>query len=96
MEADEPYVPTPWFWSDRYDTKLQIAGLNTGYDAVHVREAGDARSHWYYAGDRLLAVDAMNDSRAYMIAKRLIEAGRSPAPSVVIDPATDLKALLRG
>ncbi len=96
MGVDEPYVPQPWFWSDQYDTKLQIAGLGAGYDHVHVREAGEARSHWYYAGDRLVAVDAMNDPRAYMIGKRLIEAGRSPAPSVVTDPATDLKALLRG
>jgi 3-phenylpropionate/trans-cinnamate dioxygenase ferredoxin reductase subunit len=90
------YVPAPWFWSDQYDLKLQIAGLNMGYDSVHVRQAGEARSHWYYAGGRLIAVDALNDSRAYMIGKRLIEAGRSPAPAVVTDPATDLKALLKG
>lgn len=90
------YVPQPWFWSDQYDCKLQIAGLNTGYDSVHIRQTdGDARSHWYYAGDRLIAVDAMNDSRAYMIGKRLIEMGKSPAPAVVTDPATDLKPLLK-
>lgn len=89
------YVPAPWFWSDQYDVKLQIAGLNTGYDAVHVRRDGAEQSHWYYAGGRLVAVDAMNDSRAYMVGKRLIEAGRSPAPEVVTDPATNLKALLK-
>jgi 3-phenylpropionate/trans-cinnamate dioxygenase ferredoxin reductase subunit len=43
----------------------------------------------------LLAVDAANDPRAYMVGKRLIEAGKSPAPDVVADPATDLKALLK-
>ena len=95
MGVDEPYVPQPWFWSDQYDTKLQIAGLNTGYDRVFVRRMGEGLSHWYYCGDRLVAVDAMNDSRAYMIGKRLIEAGRSPAPEVVTDTATDLKALLK-
>ncbi|MBP1806062.1 NAD(P)/FAD-dependent oxidoreductase [Rubellimicrobium aerolatum] len=95
MGAETPYVPQPWFWSDQYDTKLQIAGLNTGYDRVFVRQNGEALSHWYYCGERLVAVDAMNDSRAYMIGKRLIEAGKSPAPEVVIDPATDLKALLK-
>ena len=95
MGADEPYKAAPWFWSDQYDCKLQIAGLNTGYDRIAVREAGEGLSHWYYAGDRLVAVDAMNDSRAYMIGKRLIEAGKSPAPQVVSDPATDLKALLK-
>jgi 3-phenylpropionate/trans-cinnamate dioxygenase ferredoxin reductase component len=95
MGRAEPYVPKPWFWSDQYDCKLQIAGLNMGYDAVHVRDAAGALSHWYYQGDRLLAVDAMNDSRAYMIGKRLIEGGKSPAPTVICDPATDLKALLK-
>ena len=92
----EDYVAKPWFWSDQYDVKLQIAGLNTGYDRVVVREGAspEARSHWYYAGERLLAVDAMNDSRAYMIGKRLIEAGKSPAPEAIADPETDLKALL--
>ena len=89
------YAPKPWFWSDQYECKLQIAGLNTGYDAVHLREDGAARSHWYYRGDELLAVDAMNDARGYMIGKRLIEAGKSPSPEVITDPATDLKALLR-
>ncbi len=90
------YVAKPWFWSDQYDTKLQIAGLNTGYDRIVTRHGDEgAISFWYYAGDRLLAIDAMNDSRAYMIGKRLIEAGRSPAAEVIADPATDLKALLK-
>jgi 3-phenylpropionate/trans-cinnamate dioxygenase ferredoxin reductase subunit len=90
-----PYVPKPWFWSDQYDCKLQIAGLNTGYDAVYVRITGDARSHWYYKGDQLIAVDAMNDPRNYMVGKRLIEAGKSPAPALITDPDTDMKALLK-
>lgn len=95
MGAEAPYTAAPWFWSDQYETKLQIAGLNAGYDAVHVRDAGEARSHWYFRQGRLIAVDAMNDARAYMIGKRLIEAGKSPAPEVLADPTTDLKALLR-
>jgi 3-phenylpropionate/trans-cinnamate dioxygenase ferredoxin reductase subunit len=95
LGAARPYAPVPWFWSDQYDAKLQIAGLNAGYTAVTVRAQDGARSHWYYAGDRLVSVDAINDARAYMVGKRLIEAGRSPAPALVADPATDLKALLR-
>jgi 3-phenylpropionate/trans-cinnamate dioxygenase ferredoxin reductase subunit len=96
LGADEAYVPHPWFWSDQYDVKLQIAGLNTGYGDVVVRDTGEARSHWYYDGDKLLSVDAMNDPRAYMVGKRLIEAGRSPDRAAVADPESDLKALLRG
>ncbi|MDB4240959.1 FAD-dependent oxidoreductase [Yoonia sp.] len=94
--GDTPYMPKPWFWSDQYDCKLQIAGLNIGYTDVYVRK-GDAgvQSNWYYKDATLLAVDAMNDPRNYMIGKRLIEAGRSPDPTLITDPATDMKALLK-
>lgn len=91
-----PYEAKPWFWSDQYDVKLQIVGLNTGYDKIVTRQGeGGVVSFWYYAGDRLLAIDAMNDPRAYMVGKRLIEAGKSPAPDAVRDTGTDLKALLK-
>ncbi len=88
--------PVPWFWSDQYDVKLQIAGLNVGHDRTVLRPGARARTQsvWYFAGDRLLAVDAMNEPRAYMIGKRLLEARRSPDPDAVADPAADLKALL--
>jgi len=95
LGGDVAYAPKPWFWSDQFDIKLQIAGLNLGYTDVVVRKIDDAQSHWYYAGDTLIAVDAMNDPRSYMIGKRLIEAGKSPMPSLIADPETDMKALLR-
>ena len=101
LGADAPYLPKPWFWSDQFDAKLQIAGLATGADREVLRaheaaahEAGGA-SVWSFAGDRLLCVEALNDPRAYMVGKRLIDAGRSPDPVAVADPDTDLKALLR-
>lgn len=93
LGAGKAYHPKPWFWSDQFDAKLQIAGLNTGYTQVITRR-GDGQSFWYYRNDRLIAVDALNDARAYMIGKRLIESGKSPAPDALADPATDLKALL--
>jgi 3-phenylpropionate/trans-cinnamate dioxygenase ferredoxin reductase subunit len=96
MGAATPYTAHPWFWSDQYDTKLQIAGLNTGYDRIVTRgPESEAVSFWYYRGDTLLAVDAMNDPRAYMVGKRLIEMGKSPDPAAIADPATQLKALLK-
>ncbi|MGR3700301.1 MAG: NAD(P)/FAD-dependent oxidoreductase [Roseovarius sp.] len=88
------YVPKPWFWSDQYDVKLQITGLSTGYDRIVTRDGGAAMSFWYYRGDQLLAVDAMNDPRAYMVGKRLIDAGKSADPAVVADAGADLKVLL--
>lgn len=96
MGAEKDYVPAPWFWSDQYDCKLQIAGLNIGYDRIVTRGPdGEAISFWYYKGDKLIAVDAMNDSRAYMVGKRLIESGRTPDPARIMDPATEMKALLK-
>lgn len=95
MGAGRDYVAKPWFWSDQYDVKLQIAGLNTGYDRVVTRDGGDAKSFWYYCGEALLAVDAANDPRAYMVGKRLIEAGKTADPERVADPETDLKVLLK-
>ena len=96
MGAGKDYLAKPWFWSDQYDVKLQIAGLNTGYNRIVSRRGeGQTASFWYYADDKLLAVDAMNDPRAYMIGKRLIEAGKTADPQIVTDPAADLKTLLQ-
>jgi len=91
-----PYVARPWFWSDQYDVKLQIAGLNAGHDRVVTRPGArpGGLSVWYFRGPRLISIDAMNDPRAYMTAKRWIEAGVSPDPDRVADPAADLKDLV--
>ena len=96
MGANMAYLAKPWFWSDQYDVKLQIAGLNTGYDRVVTRVTdADSVAFWYYQGNTLLAVDAMNDPRGYMVGKRLIESGKSPAPETVANPEADLKTLLK-
>ncbi len=96
LGGGDDYVPVPWFWSDQYDVKLQIAGLNRGYDRIIVRAGSreGAQSVWYYSGNEFIAVDAMNEPRAFMIGKRLLEAATSPDPDVIADPESDLKALL--
>jgi 3-phenylpropionate/trans-cinnamate dioxygenase ferredoxin reductase subunit len=72
LGASDIYDPVPWFWSDQYDTKLQIAGLSLGHDRISVD--GDPSTGTfavnYFAGDRLLAVDAINAPRAHMMARR--------------------------
>ena len=90
------YKPVPWFWSDQYEVKLQIAGLNNGYNQIISRanKANFSISNWYYNDDTLLAVDAINDSRAYMVGKRLLEAGKSPSKSQLSLLEIDLKDLL--
>ena len=95
LGAKKPYAPLPWFWSDQYDCKLQIAGLNTGYDNVITRSTSDgAQSFWYFQGDQLLAVDAMNDPRAFMVAKRLLVGTIKISKTAVADHNLDLKTLL--
>ncbi len=97
LGSETKYVPTPWFWSDQYDAKLQIAGLGAGYHRI-VRRPGSgegAVSHWYFRGSQLLAVDAVNDPRSYMVGKRLLEMKKSPDPEMIADPDTSLKSLLR-
>ena len=94
LGAAKSYVPEPWFWSDQYDIKLQIAGLNIGYDTIITRRTDGGVSFWYFKGDRLLAVDAMNDPRAFMVAKRLLSTGKSPTAAQITDPEIDLKVLL--
>lgn len=90
------YDPMPWFWSDQYDVKLQIAGLNQGHDHIVTRPGArpGTLSVWYFANGALIAVDAMNDPRAYMTGKRWLEAGQSPDPARLADPEQDLKTAL--
>jgi len=74
----------PWFWSDQYLTKLQIAGLNIGYTEVVIRKTSDACvSLWYYEGDRFLAVDAINDVKSFMTAKQWLATGCNPSPKEI-------------
>jgi 3-phenylpropionate/trans-cinnamate dioxygenase ferredoxin reductase component len=70
----EIYDPVPWFWSDQYDVKLQIAGLAEGFDRYVTEGDPGARtfSVSYFRGDHLLAVDAVNAGRAHMLARRTL------------------------
>jgi len=91
----KPYDPTPWFWSDQYDVTLQIVGLNTGYDKVVKREGAreGGQSYWYFKGDQLLAVDAMNDAKTYVMARKILELGKPISAEDAADISVDLKAI---
>ena len=77
----QPYDPVPWFWSDQYELKLQMAGLSEGYDdAKTVGDVSVARfSVEYRKGGKLIAVDAVNDGRAYMSGRKRIAEETQPA-----------------
>ncbi len=80
-----PYHEIPWFWSDQYDTKLQIVGLSGGHDKTVIRGDETSRSFaaFYFHGVQLIAVDAINRPAEFMLAKKLIHAA---AEGAIIDP----------
>ena len=86
----------PWFWSDQYDLKLQIAGLFHGYDRVVFRGvmADRAFAAFYYKGDKLIAVDAVNRPAEYLGAKMLIQTGRTLPPNLLEDMSRPMKELV--
>ncbi|MCV6614626.1 MAG: FAD-dependent oxidoreductase [Cellvibrionaceae bacterium] len=86
----------PWFWSDQYDIKLQIAGFNLGYDRVLVRGDSDSKcfSVWYFKGQQLLAADCINNPKEFMQAKQLLANNINPSDAQITDPEFDLKTLL--
>jgi 3-phenylpropionate/trans-cinnamate dioxygenase ferredoxin reductase subunit len=94
--ASEPYRPKPWFWSDQHDVKLQIAGFNLGYDQTVLRPGAreGSLSVWYFRAGRFIAVDAINDAKAYVTGKKLLDSGRTVDPEAIADPALDLKSLI--
>lgn len=94
--GSEPYRPKPWFWSDQYDVKLQIAGFNLGYDETVVRPGAreGSLSIWYFQAGEFIAVDAINDAKAYVTGKKLLDMGRSVDRATIADPALDLKTLI--
>ncbi|MDO8776539.1 MAG: FAD-dependent oxidoreductase [Burkholderiaceae bacterium] len=95
MRQPVSYDPTPWFWSDQYDRKLQIAGMNAGYDQVVARRtSARVQSFWYFRAGSFCAVDAIDDPRAYLVGKQLLQAGSSPDPALLSDTQFDLKSLL--
>lgn len=94
--GQEPYRPKPWFWSDQYDVKLQIAGFNLGYDETLTRPGAreGSLSVWYFKEGELIAVDAINDAKAYVTGKKLLDTGRQPERALLVDPSADLKQML--
>jgi 3-phenylpropionate/trans-cinnamate dioxygenase ferredoxin reductase component len=90
---DIRYTEVPWFWSDQYDLKLQIAGLSQGYDRTVLRgDPADRKfSCIYLEGERILAVDAINRPKDFLQAKKLIAERSALDLDRLADPAAELK-----
>jgi 3-phenylpropionate/trans-cinnamate dioxygenase ferredoxin reductase subunit len=89
------YAEVPWFWSDQYDLKLQIAGLAQGYDRALVRGDPASRSFSciYLRDGRMIAVDAINNPRDFLQGKKLIGDGAVLDLDRVTDKEVELKDL---
>lgn len=93
------YTALPWFWSDQYEVKLQIAGLYQGHDEQVLRgdsETGSEFSVFYLKDGQVIAVDAINSAQAFMFGRRMIAEGLAPDPSALADTGQSLKSLCNG
>ena len=88
-----PAEDCPWFWSDQYDLKLQIAGLSQDYDEIVVR--GDPKDRkfaaFYLRNGTLIAVDAINSPPEFLASKKLIMSGAKLAPDMLGDTSISMK-----
>jgi 3-phenylpropionate/trans-cinnamate dioxygenase ferredoxin reductase subunit len=90
----EAYHALPWFWSDQYDLKLQIAGLSQGFDRVVLRgnsDSGRSFAAFYFRGDKLLAVDAVNRPKEFMMTRRALAQGQCADPAKLADESVDIQ-----
>lgn len=87
------YADLPWFWSDQYDLKLQMAGLSRGHDETVVRGDMESRSFsiCYFNDGVLIAIDSVNAIKDHMAAKKLLDAGTDITPAQCADADTPLK-----
>ena len=98
--APRAHDAVPWFWSDQGSLRLQMAGLvpaegTPGHKTVRRPGPNDtAFSLLHYVGDQLVCVESVNAPVDHMMSRKLLEAGRNPAPEAASDAAVPLKSLL--
>jgi 3-phenylpropionate/trans-cinnamate dioxygenase ferredoxin reductase subunit len=88
----------PWFWSDQYDLKLQMAGLSSGYDECHI--IGDINSAEFIAcygkDGHLIAVDSVNQSKQFMLFKKALGNGFQLEMSLIKDKNFQPESIFSG
>jgi len=91
--GDEVHDAVPWFWSDQYDLKLQMVGFSADGDTQVWRGDPEARQFaiFHLAGDRVVAVDAVNDPREFLAGKRLY--GKRVDVAALADNSIDSRML---
>jgi 3-phenylpropionate/trans-cinnamate dioxygenase ferredoxin reductase subunit len=96
LGAPRAHNAVPWFWSEQGSLRLQMAGLAPAHAERHRRTGAkdDSFSIFHYADGSLQCVESVNAPLDHMMARKLLEAGKSPAPAVACDPTVALKTLL--
>jgi 3-phenylpropionate/trans-cinnamate dioxygenase ferredoxin reductase subunit len=91
-----PYSATPWFWSDQFDIRLQMAGLPGGHDQTVVRGAPESGkfSVFYFRRGKLCAVDSVNRPADHLAARKLIGSGTAMTPDQAADENVNLKTVV--
>ncbi len=96
MGNSTPYSDVPWFWTDQYEIRFQMAGLSAGHDQAVLRGSIENRkfSVFYFKQGRLLAVDSVNRFGDHMAARKILAAGTALTPEQAGDEMVDLKKLI--
>ena len=92
------YNALPWFWSDQYDIKLQIAGISSGHEELVLRgepESGRKFSVFYFRQDKMIAVDAINSPQEFMIGKQIISKRLKVDKIMLADSSVPIRDLLQ-
>jgi 3-phenylpropionate/trans-cinnamate dioxygenase ferredoxin reductase subunit len=97
LGGSTPYRQVPWFWSDQYDVKLQIAGLCAVHDQAVMRgdPATGAFSIFYFGSGALVGADSINRPAEHMACRKLLAQGTMLSPAQAADPGVDLAQLAR-
>lgn len=93
----KPYCFVPWFWSDQYDLKLQMAGLNDDYDRVIIRgDSENSRSFvaWYFLDGKLVAADCINRPMEFRLAQLMLKNNRALSAEQLADETLEAKQML--
>ena len=96
LGGESVYDQVPWFWSDQYDAKLQIAGINTDYDKyLTAGRVGDTRfSIFYFKDDRLIGADSINDPSCHMAVRKIMST-KSVSMTQIQENLNDLKSFAK-
>ncbi|HSW14577.1 MAG TPA: FAD-dependent oxidoreductase [Solimonas sp.] len=91
-----PHASVPWFWSDQYNLKLQMAGLSQGHDRVVVRGSmeQDSFAAFYLQDGVVIAVDTVNRPQDFMFGKKIVAGKLRPDPAMLADESVALKSLV--